>query len=165
MFSLPQSLIIRLLALWVPRPLSWKRGTINDAPIIPQEIVSDVQHQSDAQVYGSRWNLPKHTEGTGRSAHQATFQYVSAALASHRGPRWLRVKTCDSSTRRDSSSIWRATALSAWSYCWRKLWSRSYWLPSCDTCRITRHLGPINMGLWRAGLSQLTWSSVIIWST
>lgn len=44
MTSLPQSLLVRPVALWVPSFLSWKIGTriSKRAPIIHEEIVSDL---------------------------------------------------------------------------------------------------------------------------
>lgn len=50
---------------------------------------------SHTQVYGARGDLPKSTEGAGRSAHKAPFHHLPAALANRRGPIWLKVSKCD----------------------------------------------------------------------
>ncbi|KAK4815414.1 hypothetical protein QYF61_001402 [Mycteria americana] len=59
----------------------------NEAPVTPGEMVSDLLHHLDTHTsIGARWDPPKGTEGAGRSAHQATFNPLSAVLANLGGP-------------------------------------------------------------------------------
>ena len=68
-----------------PPELEDRDGEQNEAPIIQGEMVSDLLHHLDTQVYGAGWDPPKGTEGAGGSAHQATFHCFSAVLANQGG--------------------------------------------------------------------------------
>lgn len=63
-------------SVWPSRPLRWKTetGSRIKPPWNRRKGLETATWLSHSQIYGDRWNMPKDTEGAGKSTHWATFK-------------------------------------------------------------------------------------------
>lgn len=89
-------------------PLSWKTGI--GSRIKPQHFRETVHWHApllrNTQVYGTRWEPPQGTKGTGECAHWDTFYHFPAVLVNLECPRWLEIGTCDGCLQKDQKEDW-----------------------------------------------------------
>lgn len=119
---LPQSLIVEVLQVLSPLSLKTGMGTIMKPPPSGGTNQWDKRLQTNpggnglqsliplrtTQVFGAQWDPSKDTEGAGRSAHQAIFHHLSAALMG-RCPCWQEARKYNA--RKAERRIRRVTGL------------------------------------------------------